>query len=79
MGNILSPCKGCTERHEACWSNCEKYDEYRAKMDAEKQAKKDANKFREITYGIKRQVKNSHSLRLYTRSKQGKASKNSNG
>lgn len=22
---MKSPCKNCTDRHEACWSTCEKY------------------------------------------------------
>lgn len=30
-----SPCLGCTERHERCHSECEKYIHFRAVLDAE--------------------------------------------
>ena len=29
----MSPCKGCTERHEACWGKCEKYKSWKAKLE----------------------------------------------
>lgn len=28
------PCKGCQERHRACWDTCEKYLAVKAKVDA---------------------------------------------
>ena len=27
------PCKGCKERHEACWGKCEKYKEWKSRLD----------------------------------------------
>lgn len=30
------PCKDCELRHEACWSNCDKYREWRGTFDANK-------------------------------------------
>lgn len=33
---MKSPCKDCENRHEACWSNCEKYKEWRSVFDANK-------------------------------------------
>lgn len=32
----MSPCKGCTDRHDLCHSTCEKYREYKRVMDDEK-------------------------------------------
>ena len=29
----MSPCKGCTERHEACWGKCEKYKSWKSRLD----------------------------------------------
>ena len=29
----MSPCKGCTERHEACWGKCEKYKAWKSRLD----------------------------------------------
>ena len=41
---MLSPCLDCTERHEACWSECEAFKEFRRKKAEEKEAMK---KFKE--------------------------------
>ena len=30
----MSPCKGCTERHEACWGKCEKYKTWKEKLES---------------------------------------------
>ena len=27
------PCKGCEERHEACWGQCEKYKAWKSRLD----------------------------------------------
>ena len=27
------PCKGCEERHEACWGDCEKYKSWKSMLD----------------------------------------------
>jgi hypothetical protein len=32
------PCKGCTDRHDLCHSDCEQYLEFRRKYEAEKRA-----------------------------------------
>lgn len=37
---VLSPCLDCTERHEACWGECEAYMKFREKKKAEKEAMK---------------------------------------
>ena len=29
----ISPCKDCKERHEACWGGCEKYKEWKQRLD----------------------------------------------
>lgn len=28
----ISPCKGCADRHEACWGKCEKYKAWKEKL-----------------------------------------------
>lgn len=28
----MSPCKECTERHEACWDNCQSYQKWHETM-----------------------------------------------
>lgn len=33
--NNNTPCHHCTERHEGCHGTCERYKEFRAKLDAE--------------------------------------------
>lgn len=30
---IQSPCRGCAERHEKCWSACSRYAAYRSDLD----------------------------------------------
>ena len=37
----MSPCKGCTERHEACWGKCEKYKEWKKLVDDANKARKE--------------------------------------
>ena len=27
------PCKDCTGRHESCWGKCEKYKEWKSRLD----------------------------------------------
>lgn len=31
---LQAPCKDCSDRHQNCWSECEKYRTFRALMDA---------------------------------------------
>ena len=31
--SVKFPCKGCTERHQACWSDCERYQKAKAEQD----------------------------------------------
>lgn len=33
---VLSPCLDCTERHEACWDECEAFRKFRAEKKKEK-------------------------------------------
>ena len=28
-----APCKNCTDRHEACWGECEKYKAWKSRLD----------------------------------------------
>ena len=37
----MSPCKGCTDRHEACWGKCEKYKEWKKLVDGVNKARKE--------------------------------------
>ena len=37
------PCKGCTERHTACWDGCEKYKEWKKMVDSANKARKEYN------------------------------------
>jgi hypothetical protein len=68
------PCKGCKKRHEACWSNCKEYKDYRAELDEENRKKKEFANKQYITNGIKQVTKKPSKLRLY--SLQGKARAN---
>ena len=36
------PCMGCTDRHQGCHGKCDKYKEWRAKMDKLMKARQDA-------------------------------------
>lgn len=38
--NNPAPCKGCTNRHPACHDGCEKYKEWKVKLEARKEAEK---------------------------------------
>lgn len=29
----ISPCKDCTDRHEACWGKCKKYKSWKSRLD----------------------------------------------
>lgn len=29
----MSPCKDCSDRHEACWGKCEKYKAWKSRLD----------------------------------------------
>ena len=35
INNINAPCKECSERHASCHSECEKYKEFRMKVDTD--------------------------------------------
>jgi len=59
---LKDACKGCQERHTACWGSCPKYLEARAKHEKEKQEKIKAaqadSAIRDVQYyGLKRQRK----------------------
>lgn len=36
---VKAPCKGCQERYLGCHANCEKYKEFKAETDAERDAR----------------------------------------
>ena len=35
------PCKGCSDRHTACWCECEKYKEWKNLVDSANKARKE--------------------------------------
>lgn len=37
------PCKGCAERHEACWGKCEKYKEWKNILESANKARQEYN------------------------------------
>jgi len=37
------PCKGCTERYEACWGKCEKYKAWKANLEKVNEERKKYN------------------------------------
>jgi predicted ATP-dependent serine protease len=37
----MSPCKDCTDRHEACWGKCEKYKSWKSRLDELNQRRKE--------------------------------------
>ena len=39
---ITECCKGCPDRHEACWGSCPKYQHAKAEHDKQKQARAQA-------------------------------------
>lgn len=41
MSQIISPCKGCTERYPGCHDHCEKYDTWKAEIKKQKDAEKE--------------------------------------
>ena len=54
---IKSPCKDCPERREACWGKCEKYKEFRAKLDEAKHNAKLVYEVNEYVYDAIGRVK----------------------
>ena len=39
----MSPCKDCVDRNEACWGKCEKYKEWRKRLDEVNKRRKEYN------------------------------------
>ena len=37
------PCKGCADRHTACWGECEKYKEWKKILDSANKARQEYN------------------------------------
>ena len=61
------PCKGCQERHTACWDTCEKYLAVKDKYDAYKKT-------------IRRNVDaDSHTIELMNKVKDSNAKRKKNG
>lgn len=40
----LSPCKGCADRHAACWDSCEKFKVFKAESDQVNAGRREYNK-----------------------------------
>lgn len=38
--NVISPCKDCPDRYPGCHGDCEKYADYRAKVDRQRESLK---------------------------------------
>ena len=64
-------CKGCQERQVGCHVTCERYKEYRANLDKEKEARIQAHKVNEIVddYDIRRIEKTKKALKRMKASK----------
>lgn len=63
MTNPGMPCKGCEDRQLHCHSSCERYKEYRAILDDnknEKQAEREVNSF---IYDTKSQIRKRYNKR----------------
>lgn len=39
-----SPCKGCADRHAACWDSCEKFKVFKAEADKVNAERREYNK-----------------------------------
>ena len=44
------PCKGCEERHEACWGDCEKYKSWKSMLDEVNKRRKEYDRTRYNKY-----------------------------
>lgn len=38
-----APCKNCTDRHEACWGGCEKYKQWKIRLDEVNRRRREYN------------------------------------
>lgn len=41
---MIAPCRGCADRHEACWDHCEKYRQWKTLKDGENESLKQLRK-----------------------------------
>ena len=39
----MSPCKGCSDSHEACWGKCEKYKAWKSRLEEINKRRKEYN------------------------------------
>jgi hypothetical protein len=46
----MPPCKDCPERHTACHDTCERYKEWKQRIDEQKKAKKEYDRSRYNLY-----------------------------
>ena len=44
------PCKDCADRHEACWGKCEKYKEWKLRLDEVNKRRKEYNEMPFVQY-----------------------------
>ncbi len=49
-GPILSPCKGCGKRHQACHDTCQEFADFRKELEKVRKAERDANVAYHIYY-----------------------------
>lgn len=61
---IITPCKGCTDRHEACHSTCEKYKDWKQEFEILKSNVAKGRSFQhEIDFVKKEGIKRMKTLR----------------
>ena len=62
---INCPCKGCTDRHMNCHSQCAKYADYRVELERQKEAQKADYEFESFLFCTKRAVMEKGRKRMY--------------
>lgn len=46
----IAPCKDCADRHEACWGGCDRYKEWKKRLDDLNKARKEYDRTRYNRY-----------------------------
>lgn len=62
---INCPCKGCTDRHINCHSQCANYAEYRTALQAQKEAQKADYELQSFLFCTKRAIMEKGRKRMY--------------
>ena len=52
--SIITPCKGCTDRHEACHSTCEKYKDWKQEFEVLKANVTKGRSFQNEIYAVQK-------------------------